>query len=89
MDLNPGKINAYAYAGSMAEAIEDAFVEVWKSEKNSAPPPIMLETKLLFIAIAQGVVKHLKDNPDAFSITFNTGNHTYTCNISIKAKNII
>ena len=90
MSLNPGKFNTGSYNGSMAEAIEKAFIEIWPSIMNSPAPPVSNEMKLLFIAVAQGVVKHLQDNADAFNITANTsGNHTHTGKLSISATNII
>ena len=90
MSLNPGKINTKSYDGSMAQAIEEAFIEVWPSIMNPPAPPISNEMKLLFIAVAQGVVKHIQHNADAFNITASTsGNHTHTSKLTISATNVI
>jgi hypothetical protein len=57
------------YDGSMAEAMEKAFEKEWPFIMGSAPkPPSSPEMQLLFIAIAQGVVKHLVSNASAIQI---------------------
>ncbi len=61
---------------SMADDMEKAFIAAWPSIMDGAPPPPSKELRLLFIAIAQGVTKHLNDNSDAFKIINNTGSTT-------------
>ncbi len=77
MPLNPGterkdpiNPNLDLYAGSMAEAIEDAFKKEWVNVKGGSAPSTESnrELKLLFVAIAQGVVKHLTENPESFKV---------------------
>jgi len=36
------------------------------------------QMRLMFVAIAQGVVKHLKENPNAFGVTVTDGINTFT-----------
>ena len=67
--LKPGTVNDLA--GSMAAAMETAFINEWSNamgEEAGDAPPMNNQTHLLFVAIAQGVVNYLHDNPDAFKI---------------------
>ena len=90
MPLNPGKIDNSSYSGSMAEAIENAFKKAWPSIMNSNLSPTSDQMKLLFIAIAQGVVKHLKENANSFKITIQTSvNHTHPGSITIETSNML
>ena len=58
------------YAASMASAMEDAFMNEWHNFMNGADAPAMNDQmRLMFVAIAQGVVNHLKANHDAFKVT--------------------
>lgn len=48
---------------SMAKAMEDALAVLWQAKTGeSLTAAAQEDRRLLFIAIAQGVVKHLKDN---------------------------
>lgn len=64
------------YPGSMAEAIEQALDDV-RGEFGLDPLPAdgRDDRRLLFLAIARGVVAHLAANDDAFVI-LNHGNGT-------------
>lgn len=56
--------------GSMAEAIENALEQEYRLIKGKPIPDMGLEDRrLMLVAIAQGVVRYLKDNTDAFKIT--------------------
>jgi hypothetical protein len=59
------------FAGSMAEAIETAFNTEWNNNKET-PPASSDDRKILFAAIAQGILNYLKDNQNNMinSITF-------------------
>jgi hypothetical protein len=71
------------YSGSMASAIEKAFLDGWTESMGGQPKPESNDQmRLLFIAIAQGVVKHLKENPTAFKVTFNDGTHNYVGSVT-------
>jgi hypothetical protein len=50
------------FDGSMAAAIKDA----WDGVRGDTPTSEQM--RLLFIAVAQGVINHLKQNPDSFVI---------------------
>lgn len=61
-----------AFAGSMAAAMEIAINALLSSEGRPTVPvdnsPESRDRRILFLAIAQGVVNHLAQNPDAFRI---------------------
>jgi hypothetical protein len=88
--------NKNDYDKSMAQAIENAFKEEWRmvmqnGDINSEPKPPAFndQMRIMFVAVAQGVIQHLKENPDAFKITVNTssgggGNHTHTASLKIE-----
>ncbi len=57
------------FTGSMAQAMENALEEEYQRLKGEAMPAMGREDRqLMFAAIAQGVVRHLKDNHDAFKV---------------------
>jgi hypothetical protein len=67
MALKPGTINDYD--SSMAQAMEEAFLAEWKNAMGDADlPEPNNQMRLMFVAVAQGVVRHLHENPDAFRI---------------------
>ena len=76
-----GSINAE----NMAKAMEAALAAEWPIIMDGQPAPALNDQMhLMFIAIAKGVVSHLKSNPDAFKVTVKqvgTGNN-YTGNVS-------
>lgn len=55
------------FAGTMASAMEDAFMREWPVVMGGIAPPVSREMRLLFAAIAQGVVNHLVENSEAFT----------------------
>jgi hypothetical protein len=58
------------YAESMAEAMERAFFREWRGSMGGQdPPPPNDQMRLMFIAISQGVVNHLRAHPEAFMVT--------------------
>jgi hypothetical protein len=67
-------------AESLAQAMETAFITVWPGVMDGQPAPAMNpQMHMMFLAIAQGVVNHLKANPDAFKVTVTeTGSGNYT-----------
>jgi hypothetical protein len=55
------------FTGSMAEAIENAFLASWPDAMPGQPKPdVNNQMRLLYVAIAQGVVNYLAANTDAF-----------------------
>ena len=71
------------YSGSMAEAIEHAFRSEWPSvmKSMSLPATTSPDLQLLFVAVAQGVVKHLYANASSFQVQVtitDSGGTTYT-----------
>ena len=82
MPLKPGTKkeappNHQGYENSMAEAMEKAFFDMWPQSMGNQPAPESNDQfRLMFLAIANGVVKHLKDNADSFSVTVGSGSGT-------------
>jgi hypothetical protein len=59
---------------SMAKAMEDAFFQEWpKIMGNESVPESNDQMLLMFIAISQGVIRHLHDNPGAFQVSAVSG----------------
>ena len=65
------------FAGSMSEAILNAFKTEWKiimrDTKTPEAPAFTPQTELLFVAVAQGVVKHLLNNELTVKFEYNNG----------------
>ena len=69
MALRAGSSGGFSYENSMASAMEKAFKEEWKNFMGNAPvPESNPQMQLMFVAIAKGIVQHLHDNYDAFSV---------------------
>ena len=70
----------------MAGAIEAAFKDQWPKFNPDLPPPgedQLVPMRLLFVAVAQGVVQHLRDNPGAFTIAVAAAvGHTHSASVS-------
>ncbi len=56
------------YAKSMAEAMEKAFMEEWPIIMETDKPEMNSHLQLMFISVAQGVVRHLFDNISAIKV---------------------
>ena len=71
------------YADSMANVMEQAFYKEWSSFMGSADKPDPSpQMQLLFVAIAQGVVEHLKAYHDSFHVKVNNGSDQYEGTVS-------
>jgi hypothetical protein len=70
---------------SMAKAIEQAFLDEWSAALPDQDPPVMNDTaRLMFVAIAKGVIKHLGENGSAFNVATQTANsHTHATTTTI------
>ena len=83
MSLNSGTQapGSDQYSGSMADAMEKAFLEEWPyvMGKKADLPASSEQLKLMFRAVAQGVIRHLKQNSASMKVrvTFNIGNTTH------------
>jgi hypothetical protein len=67
MPLKAGTINDLS--NSMAQAMEDAFVAAWPNVMGEQELPAnRQQMRLMFVAVAHGVVQHLKGNPNAFKV---------------------
>lgn len=70
VQLNAGSIGNWDFTDSMAKEIEIALAAL-TGPLPSAPQKLVDDRRKLFIAIATGVIKHLKDREQAFKITYN------------------
>lgn len=78
MQYKPGTLNDYT--DSMGEKIRLVFEKLWEDKYGKKlPSKSKEERRLLFIAIAQGVMQHLQTNAgDAFDIEVNVKQQTNT-----------
>lgn len=70
---------------SMAKEIEDALADLI-GPLPSAPEKLVEDRRALFIAIANGVINHLKSKQAAVEITFDIGFETVTATTDIKVR---
>lgn len=83
MALKPGSISDFD--NSMAQEMEKAFFDNWPKVmgNNTDIPESNNQMKLMFIAIAIGVVEHLKKNPTSFVVnTTDNSVNTATGNVT-------
>ncbi len=68
----------------MSKAIEDAFLDEWPEAMDGAPQPEMNDQmRLMFVAVAKGVIQHLTENGSAFVVdSVGVGNHTHNLNLT-------
>ncbi len=81
--LYGGTINAFA--DSMAEEIEKALNQVRAEEGMSALPTGDRDRRMLFIAIARGIINHLQKKQEALAVSV-TGVHSHDANTVINVK---
>lgn len=90
MALKPGSVTlsrtpaSPEWTLSMAKAMEDAFLQEWPIAMGNQPvPEVNEQMRLLFVAIAKGVVKHLGENGSAFQVAISTqASHTHTAHVT-------
>lgn len=83
MALKPGTHGNLG--GSMAGAIQTAFNAHFKEIIGKDPPISNKQIELLCIAVAEGVINHLKAHPEAFKVTFKIGgSEVYEAIVSIE-----
>lgn len=76
------------FSGSMAEAIEQALAAEYQAVKGESLPDMAVEDRrMMLVAIAQGVVRYLKDNADAFLISVQTTQVTGSDGPLIRSEN--
>jgi hypothetical protein len=69
LDSGTKASGAAGYSGSMAAAMEQAFKEEWPTVMGDADVPASSEQlNLMFRAIAQGVIRHLKQNSASMKV---------------------
>ncbi len=81
------------WMNSMAKAMEDAFIAEWPIAMGDQPAPKMTDAmRLMFVAIAQGVVNHLDTHAAAFKVNVLPGgnnNHDHGAEMNIDVKTTI
>jgi hypothetical protein len=86
VELYAGTIADWEISNSMAREIEDALAALL-GPLPAAPAKAVADRRKLFIAIANGVINHLKEKQEAFVITYNrdgVGNAVTTPVIQVK-----
>lgn len=81
LDSGTKSPGATSYSGSMTAAMEQAFKEEWPYVMGDADLPASSEQlNLMFRAVAQGVIRHLKQNSTSMkvTVTVNVGGTSYT-----------
>lgn len=87
MALKPGQGTNPA-ADTMAAAMVEAFKHEWPKFMDSPlPDEVKLASlKHLFVAVSQGVVQHLRDNPEALKLVVSAsgggGAHTHAAAVA-------
>jgi hypothetical protein len=90
MALNSGSIlqsknDPGTYANSMAKAMEAAFLAEWPHAMGNQPAPeVNDQMRLMFTAIAKGVVNHLINNDSAFVVSTVNGNSNHSHSIDVQ-----
>lgn len=89
-DLKAGTVaNPADFAAGMAHYMEEAMKREWQAVKGHPLPSGMGETdrKILFAAIAQGVLRYLEDNLVKLATTTvdGHGNHAHTLTFGVVA----
>ncbi len=70
--LYAGRLAQFDVEDSMARSIENALVQLL-GPLPSAPPELVNDRRVLFIAIARGVINHLESREAALRIEFDVG----------------
>lgn len=78
-----GSANENQYDDSMAAAMEAAFKEEWPVIMGTSAPQLDDQMRLLFIAVAQGVIRYLKNNQDSITVSVPSGGGTVSAKIAI------
>lgn len=76
------------FAGSMAKAMEDALNELLSDEEGREPVSTentseTRDRRIMFVAIARGILRHLDANQAAFDVTDNDGDTISDHQVSI------
>ncbi len=83
--LYGGTLSDFDVADNMAKEIETAFAAVRASAGITDPLPSGANAKdmrMMFVAIATGVINHLQNNPAAFAVQVHGGTLTSTGNVT-------
>lgn len=81
MSLFPGKLTGggYELANSMALAMEEELEALYKQLKGTSLPALGQEDRrLLFVAIARGILRYIDEHEDAVSTDQQGGENTHT-----------
>jgi hypothetical protein len=89
-DLKAGTVaNPGAFANSMALYMEEAMKKEWQAVKGYPLPTGLGEAdrRILFAAVAQGVLRYLEDNLSSLATTSagGSGSHSHTLTFGVTA----
>lgn len=70
--LYAGRLTHFDIEDSMARSIESALIQLL-GPLPSSPPQLVSDRRVLFIAIARGVINHLENREAALRIEFDVG----------------
>lgn len=73
-ELYAGQLATFDLESSMARSIEQAMATLM-GPLPTAPEELVNDRRRLLLAIARGVIEHLKQQEDAFRIEFDVGVH--------------
>lgn len=73
-ELYAGQLATFDLESSMARSIEQAMATLM-GPLPTAPQELVNDRRRLLLAIARGVIEHLKQQEDAFRIEFDVGVH--------------
>jgi hypothetical protein len=71
MALKAGSLSLQSLSNSMAQAMENAFIQQWPVvmvDREPPKPEELQQMQLMFVAIAQGVISHLMEHPKSFKV---------------------
>ena len=83
--LYGGTLGDFDIVDNMAKEIENAFAAVRLSAGITDPLPTgtnSRDMRMMFVAIATGVINHLKNNPQAFGVHVSDGTNTMDGNVT-------
>jgi hypothetical protein len=70
--LYAGTLADFDISDNMAKEIENAYANVRKNEGGYSDPPFTADNakdfRMLFIAVARGIITHLHNHPQAFQV---------------------
>lgn len=86
-ELYAGQLATFDFESSMARSMEQALATLM-GPLPSEPEEVVNDRRKLFLAIAKGVIEHLKQQEDAFKIEFDVGIHHVETTPTIEVRSV-